>query len=66
MAKKRDKALRDEAMFLGEARRQGEKRAYFNVVKKLLAKGNMSIAEIAEISGLNVDEISKISRDNRD
>lgn len=57
-AQKREKALKDEAMFLGEARRQ----VYFKVARKLLLKGNMSVEEIAEITEMSVEDISKINR----
>jgi predicted transposase/invertase (TIGR01784 family) len=60
LALAREKALRDEISKLDWARTEGEQEKAIQVAKKLLHKGNMSIAEISEITGLPESEIEKL------
>jgi len=60
-AERREKALKDETMFLNEARRLGRRDMQISIAEKLILKG-LEISEIAELTGLNAEEIAKISQ----
>ncbi len=71
LAERREKALKDEAMFLSEARRkglqegerigrkEGKKETLREIAEKLIAKG-LDTAEISELTGLSPEEIKKM------
>jgi len=56
----RERALRDEVSFLNDARREGEKLGIEKTARNLLKLGVLSNEQIAEATGLAVDEIAKL------
>ncbi len=66
LAAEREKALKDEASMLGSARRKGIKigmeKSARNTAKKLLAIGILSVEQIADATGLSLDEVSALQK----
>ena len=78
LAERREKALKDEAMFLNEARRKGleegrkegleeglekgERLGIHKTAIQLIQKNLLSSDQIAEVTGLEVTEIEKLKR----
>ncbi len=72
LAEEREKALKDEASALGSARREGEQIGFekgledgqrqnaIQTAKKLLKMGVLSTDQIADATGLELDEIEKL------
>jgi len=63
LAEIREKSLKDEASFLGEARREGFEEGKIEMVRRFLASGRMKPEEIAEIAGLTVAEVKKLAHE---
>jgi len=58
-AERREKALKDETMFLNEARRLGQKDMQISISEKLISRG-LNTDEISELTGLAREEIIKM------
>jgi predicted transposase/invertase (TIGR01784 family) len=70
LAERREKAIKDEAMFLNEARRkgleegrkEGERLGMQKAAIKLIQRNLLSVDQIAEVTGLEITEIEKLKR----
>jgi predicted transposase/invertase (TIGR01784 family) len=66
LAERREKALKDEAMFLNEARRkgleEGLERGRKETALNLLRANLLSADQIAEATGLDIGEVEKLKR----
>lgn len=78
LAERREKAIKDEAMFLNEARRKGleegrkegleeglekgERLGMQKAATKLIQGNLLSMAQIAEVTGLKIPEIEELKR----
>lgn len=62
----RQKAIRDQRHMLASGRREGEKigeeRGKLEMARKMLDRGRDTLEEIAEITGLSLEEIQKLIR----
>ncbi len=71
LAEMREKALKDEATFLGEARREGFERGRaegksegkIEMARNLLKMGGISVEKIALAAGLTVVEVQKLAQE---
>ncbi|CAN2045363.1 transposase [Candidatus Magnetomoraceae bacterium gMMP-1] len=59
-AEVREKALKDEASFLDEAREEGKKESQKKTAMRLLSMEILSIKQIAKATELNIDEIKEL------
>lgn len=65
----RQKAIRDQRHMLASGRREGlregeklgEQRGKLEMARKMLARGRDTVEEIAEITGLSLEEIQKLT-----
>jgi len=60
LAERREKALKDEAMFLNEAKKIGRMEGKREIIIKLLKKNLLPIEQIADLTGLDKQEIEKL------
>ncbi len=60
LAERREKVLRDEAMFLNEAKKIGRLEEKKEIAIKLLKKNLLPIEQIADLTGLDIQEIEKL------
>jgi len=59
-AERREKALKDETMFLNEARRLGRKEGRRETAVKLLGIKMLTLDQIAAVTDLDINEIEKL------
>lgn len=64
-AEVREKALKNAASELAAAREEGEKAKAKETAMKLLAMGILTITQIAEATGLNVEEVQHLGETER-
>lgn len=62
LAERREKALKDEAMFLDEAKREGKREGRKETALKLLKMNLLSIKQIADATGFDIIEIEKLKQ----
>jgi len=62
LAERREKALKDEAMFINEATRKGKREQAEQTASILLTMGDLTFEKIAKATGLTIDEIKKLDR----
>lgn len=56
----RQKAIRDQRHMLASGRREGEHNKALELAQKMLARGRDTVEEIAELTGLPLEEIQKL------
>jgi predicted transposase/invertase (TIGR01784 family) len=62
LAERREKALKDEAMFLNEARKAGKKAGRKDTAIRLLKMGLLTKEQIAQAADLDIGEIEELNR----
>ena len=66
LAMLRERALRDEASFVRDAKAEGLTEGRTEVARRLIARLDLDDAAIAELTGLGEDEVSRLCRSAAD
>ncbi|MFT3801272.1 MAG: Rpn family recombination-promoting nuclease/putative transposase [Burkholderiaceae bacterium] len=66
LAMLRERALRDEASFVRDAKAEGRVEGRTEVARRLLERLDLDDAAIAELTGLSEDEVSRLRRSDAD
>ena len=66
LAMLRERALRDEASFVRDAKAEGRAEERVEVARRLIARLDLDDATIAELTGLGEDEVSRLRRSAAD